>query len=1029
MEYAQPALLTEKLLVIKNLIYSKKLTIPVWRTRSARYTKPVEYTDYSPWTEMCLGESWECPYEGARWFEASVTVPEDFAGKHLVLELNMGGEGMVTVNGEAKGSLAFYEKPDCYGPALLMRHRTRIDLGKRKAGEKLDISVQLNMNYKDLFKARRFIKYDGTVKTTYRLASSALCVVDDDTEQFYFDAANALDAARLLESPAETLLNGVQSRWLAQSYESVLMSMNRDGALAARLTRAVLTALNVLPFYESDEAMRQNMAQASAVLKAEMDKLPEADRGYVYITGLAHLDIVWLWQEKHSVRKIANTLANTAALAQMYPEYVFTLSQPYVMQWLEEYYPELFKKLQELVASGNIDPVGNLWVEMDCNLSGGESIIRQLLYGRAYYLEKFGKCSDIFLMPDSFGYNAALPQIIAKSGIKYFLTAKLHLNESYRFPHTLFRWQGIDGSQVPTYLMRNPYSSLLNCTYLSTTNARMERKDLAEGGCLTFGFGDGGGGPDYIMLENARRLTNIPGIPKAKMATLDDFFKAATVNEDQLPVWNDELYFDRHRGTYTTQAKVKKNNRKAELALRRTEMAASLRKIFLGIEYPAKEMEELWKMLLHLQFHDTLPGSSITPVYEDVDQEFTALLQKQEALFSTILGDLTAATGQDVPVYWNFLSWQRTASEKEGVVTVPSMGWSAQEQPSSDLTVTETSMENKFFRMELDGEGRISSLVLKENGRELMKRPGNVLQIFEDPGREALSAWDIYPEYMNKETVLRCDGVQSVQVGKTQGSVRLSWHFGKSTVTQDVVIYSDTPRIDFVTHADWQEDMRLLKAAFYPNIHTNTAAYEIQFGAIQRPTHRNTDYDAMRFEGCGHKWADLSQPDLGLSLLNDCKYGYDMLDGGMRLTLLRSPIEPDYNADRGEHDFTYSLFPHAGSWQQGGTVQAGFELNEPVQKCAAEPKQAVIPQQFLTVDHPSVVVDTFKQAEDGDGYILRLYEACGTGGDVTVQFAKAIRSLENCDLMEQGSEPAAFEGNGFYFQTSPYCIHTYRIRF
>ena len=1029
MEYAQPALLTEKLLVIKNLIYSQKLTIPVWRTRTARYTEPVAYTDYSPWTEMSLGEQWVCGYDDARWFEASVTVPEDFAGKHLVLELNMGGEGMVTINSEPKGSLAFYENPNCYGPALPLRHRTRIDLGQLEAGKQLDISVQLNMNYKDLFKTYRYIKYDGNVKTTYRLSSAALCVVDDDTESFYFDASNALSSARLLESPADTIMNGIQSRWLAQNYESVLMSMNRDGALAARLTRAVLTALNVLPFYEGDDAMRSHMAQASAVLAEEIAKLPETDRGVVYATGLAHLDIVWLWQEKHSVRKIANTIANTIDLADRYPEYVFTLSQPYVMQWLEDYYPELFKKLQEKVASGNIDPVGNLWVEMDCNLSGGESIIRQLLYGRAYYLEKFGKSSDIFLMPDSFGYNAALPQIIAKSGIKYFLTAKLHLNESYRFPHTLFRWEGIDGSRVPTYLMRNPYASDLNCNFLSSTNARMERKDLCEGGCLAYGFGDGGGGPDYVMLENARRLTNMPGIPKAKLSTLDEFFQAATAREEELPIWRDELYFDRHRGTYTTQAKVKKNNRKAELALRRTEMAASLRKLFLGIEYPARELETLWKMLLHLQFHDTLPGSSITPVYEDVDKEFTALLQKQEALFDSILADLTAATGQNVPVYWNFLSWQRTASEKEGVVTVPSMGWAAEQQPESGLTVTEKLLENKFFRMELDEEGRITSLVLKENGRELMRKPGNVLQLFEDPGRETLSAWDIYPEYMNKGQTLRCEGVQSVQMGKTQGSVRLSWHFGKSIVTQDLVIYSDTPRIDFVTHADWHEDMHLLKAAFYPALRTNSAAYEIQFGAIERPTHRNTDYDAMRFEGCGHKWADLSQPDLGLSLLNDCKYGYDFLDGNMRITLLRSPIEPDYNADRGEHDFTYSLYPHAGSWQQGGTVQAGFELNEPVHKCSAEPNQAIIPREFLTVDHPSVVVDTFKQAEDGNGYILRLYEACGSSGNVTVCFAKEIRSLDTCDLMEQGNTPAAFDGDRFRFQTSPYCIHTYRISF
>ena len=285
-------------------------------------------------------------------------------------------------------------------------------------------------------------------------------------------------------------------------------------------------------------------------------------------------------------------------------------------------------------------------------------------------------------------------------------------------------------------------------------------------------------------------------------------------------------------------------------------------------------------------------------------------------------------------MYWNFLGWQRTASENEGVVTVPSMGWTAQQQEASGLTVTEKLLENKFFRMELDENGRIVSLVLKENGRELMNKPGNELLLFEDPTAQ-YGAWDIYAEYKNKQKVLRCDGVQLVQAGKSKGCVRLSWHFGKSTVTQDVTIYSDTPRIDFITHADWHEDMHMLKAAFYPNVRSSSAAYEIQFGAIQRPTHSNTDYDAIRFEGCAHKWADLSQPDLGLSILNDCKYGYDIMDDHMRITLLRSSIEPDYKADRGEHDFTYSLYPHAGSWQHGGTVRAGFELNEPVHSCVA----------------------------------------------------------------------------------------------
>ncbi len=1029
MEYSQPALLKERLRVIKDMIYSDSLTIPVWKTRKAKYTVPVEYVDYSEWTEMSLGTVWACHYDDARWFEASITVPENFAHKHLVLELNLGGEGVVSVNGEPLGSLAFYHCPDYILTQPTIRHRTRIELGDREAGEVLNISVQLNLNYKDHFKGTRLVKYDGNVSTTYTMKTAALCVVDDDTEAYYHDALHVIEALDLLSSPAAPILDRVHTAVIGLAFENMLRTLTRDNALVIRMREALMKSMLVIPFYESEAAMRANMAEASRILKEELAKLPATDRGNVYLSGLAHLDLVWLWQEKHSVRKIANTTLNTLALIDRYPEHIFTFSQPYAFYWLEKYYPDIFEKVKEKVASGNIDPVGNLWVEIDCNLAGGESIIRQLLYGRMYLLEKFGKCSDIFLMPDSFGYNAALPQIMAKSGIKYFLSAKLNSNETYRFPYTLFQWQGLDGTRIPTYLMRNAYNGVVTSEALDATYHRQDCKAQVDTSYLTFGYGDGGGGPDYVMLEAARRLADMPGIPKAKIATLDEFFEKVTEHQDEFPVWNDELYFDRHRGTYTTQAKIKKNNRMAELALRRTEMAASLREITLGIPYPTEKIEWLWKKVMHLQFHDSLPGSSITPVYEDCDQEYAEFFKVQGELMKEMLGDLTAAVphenGQQVA--WNFLPWERNAVVGDKLMSVPSMGWSAASCQTSDLSVSANHMENRFFSMKLDDKGRIISLIHKQTGRETIKAPSNILQLFEDPTKDHLSAWDIYPEYTNKEENLECDSVEVVECTATRGVIRLTWHFHRSSVTQDVTIYSDIPRIDFITHANWQEDMHLLKAAFYPKVRSSRATYEVQFGAVERPTHRNTEYDAIRFEGCGQKWADLSQNDFGLSILNDCKYGYDILNDRMRITLLRAPLEPDYKADRGEHDFIYSLYPHADTWENGGTVRAGFELNEPVQVAAAEAKADAVPASFVNVDHASVILDTFKKAEDGNGYILRFYESCGKGGNVTVSFARDLRAVSICDMMEEGREEVAFDGNSFTFETSPYCIHTYRI--
>ena len=1029
MEYSQIGIIKEQLDLIRGMCYAQKLPIPVWRTRKARYTEPVQYTDYTPWSQIHLGDTWVCDYEDSHWFEAEVTVPEDFAGKHLVLELMLGGEGLVSIDGQPVSSLAFYHAPNTWGPDKPIRHRTRVELGTRAAGQVLNISCQLNMNYKDHYKANRFVKYDGNVSTRYTLQKAELCVVDDGAEAFWYDAQNLMDAISLLDNPADTVIQKVHTPHLGREFELMMRAMSRDGMLADRMTELLQKAMLVIPFYREEGAMRAAFPEASRVLREGLAALPKTERGSVSVSGLAHIDLVWLWQEKHSVRKVANTALNTLSLIEQFPEYVFTFSQPCAFAWLEQYYPEIFQRVQQAVKAGNIDPVGNLWVEVDCNLAGGEALVRQLLYGRAYYLEKFGKASDVFLMPDSFGYTGSLPQIMKKSGIRYFLSAKLASNETFRFPYTLFQWQGIDGSRIPTYLMRVAYNGDINCNHLDQAYHRQECKRLTDESYMTFGYGDGGGGPDLQMLHNSRRLTDMPGIPKLKMETLDTFFEKATARQAEFPVWNDELYFDRHRGTYTTQAQIKKDNRKAELALRKTEIAASLREICLGIPYPAKELEALWKMLLHLQFHDSLPGSSITYVYQDAREEFARLFEKQEAMYEQILSDLTAAVPhrQEQAVAWNFLSWPRTENVGNGVRSMPSMGWSAEQTCGEGVSVTENVMENRFFRLQLDAQGRIVSLLHKASGRETLNGPSNTMHLFEDPAKDRLSAWDMYPEYANKEQILTADSVRVVENTPQKGVVRVSWKFGKSTLTQDITIYSDTQRIDFVTHADWHEDMHLLKAAFFPKVRASRATYEIQFGAVERPTHRNTEYDAVRFEGSAHKWADLSQSDFGLSILSDTKYGYDILDDRMRITLLRAPVEPDYMADRGEHDFVYSLYPHAGDWTQGGTVQAGFALNVPVDLCRTPETSQKVPESFVRVDHDSLVLDTFKKAEDGRGYIVRLYESAGKGGSASLHFAKTLRSVSACNLMEQDETDVDFREGSFQFETTPYCIHSFRV--
>lgn len=1039
MEFTQLALIEEKLQLLKKLIYPQKISIPNWKTRTATYTAAVQYENYSQWSEMTLGQRWSCRFDEARWFEADITVPEAFAGKRLVLELNLGGEGVVSINGQPKSSLAFYYKPGHSVLSGVIRPRTRVDVTDcAVAGEVLHISAQMNINYKDHYKSNRFQKYSDEITATYTLGSAELCTVDAEAEGYYYDLTNLMDAVNLLYTPADFAMSKLQTCKLDLQFDRMLRNMNRDAGLRQRMIDAVQESMAVIPFFYDPEEMRAAVPEARQILKAAFEKLPQADRGTVYATGFSHVDMVWLWQEKHTVRKLANTFLNALALLDRYPEYIFSFSQPYAFELLEKHYPDIFKRVQEMVAAGRIDIVGNLWVEMDTNLTGGEAMVRQLLYGRAYFMKKFGKDSDVFFMPDSFGYTASLPQILKKSGVKYFFTDKLAaFNDRYRFPHTFFQWQGIDGTKIPAYLERCSYNGCLNCERIDETYHRTENKRIVDVAYATVGYGDGGGGADYVMAENGRRLRNMPGVPKVEMATVSKFFARATEKLDEFPIWDDELYLDGHRGTYTTHADAKKNNRRSELALRETEIAAWMRERELGIPYPAEKIHELWKMILPMQFHDTLPGTCITQAYEDCAKVYGQFFKEQQALLAEILSDLTAAVphekGQSVA--WNFLPWGRKALVQTpgGLcsVTVPAMGWAvAADAPAGEkLTVTKECIENPFFRIRLDEKGHLVSLVHKKTGREALKAPSNVFEIFDDPARPTLSAWDIHPEYQNAMQTI--DGVQSIEVVEAtdkRGILRIVRKFHNSTITQDITVYADNPRIDFVTHVDWQECMRLLKAAFYPKVQTSKASYEIQFGAIERPTHRNTDYDEMRFEACAHKWADMSQSDFGVSLLNDCKYGYDVYDGKMRITLLRAPLEPDYKADRGEHDFVYSLYPHEGTWTVGGTVQAGFELNVPVRTSDAAPKAATIENaSFVTVDSANVVLDCIKKAEDGNGYIVRLYEACGGGGKVTVRFAKGIKQVFACDLMEnnEGSVPVA--DNGFAFETAPYCIHSFRI--
>jgi alpha-mannosidase len=826
---------------------------------------------------------------------------------------------------------------------------------------------------------------------------------------------------------------------------------------------------------------------------------------------------------RESIRKTGRTFANALALMDQYPEFVFAFSQPQLFEFAKEHYPELYERVRQRVAEGRVELVGNAWVEMDTNIPSGESLVRQLLYGRAFYLREFGKASDVYYMPDVFGYSWSLPQIIRRSGGKYFYTSKIMYNDTNRFPHSLFNWQGVDGTRVLAYMQRLNYNGRYNPGTIDQLYKRFDEKCVSENLLMTFGFGDGGGGPDYAMLESGRRLRSFPGLQKTMCGTSADFFAANEGVRDRLPLWNDEMYFEMHRGTQTTQARTKKNNRESELLYRRAEIAASQAMAWAGAGSPNGELLPGYKRLLANQFHDILPGSSIAEVYAEAEGDYARIRRIGEGALSrarqAVLGKVAHEAG-DIAVF-NSLSWEHRGFvsvecgpgpgaetgaglwpgpdcvavvnratgeisaceqvEKDGErrlcfeAAVPPMGCAvyaradgagsaasageraangaglvagaaestpptASVAPIAPVAPTASAahvapiarsishLENDCLSVRFGEDGEIASIYDKEARREVLAAPSNILRLYEDkPARS--NAWDIDIEYRNKSWLaLPSEAPRLIHNSPLLAVLRLAKAFNRSTIVQDVVLRRGSRRIDFETRVDWQEREKMLKAEFALDVLCGRATYEIQFGAIERSSYGNTSQDRARFEVCAHKWADMSEGGYGAALLNNCKYGYDAVENRLRLTLLRSTIEPDPMADVGEQRFAYSLLPHLGGWQTAGVVNAGYELNAPLEAIVCQGAAGgEASLSLIASGDRNVVIDAVKAAEDGRGLIARVYEATGSRTNACLTAGFAVAGVRECNLMEDDEREIAHSGRAFQFAIKPFEIKTFRL--
>ncbi len=738
----------------------------------------------------------------------------------------------------------------------------------------------------------------------------------------------------------------------------------------------------------------------------------------VTAVGHAHIDTAWEWPLREGKRKVARSWSTQLALLDEYPDFVFTASQPAQYAWMKESYPDIYRRIKEKVAAGQWEPVGAMWVEADCNLPSGESLVRQLLLGKRFFMQEFGYETRVLWLPDVFGYPGNLPQLMAEAGCDFFLTQKLSWNDTNKPEHHTFIWEGIDGSRIFTHFPpADTYNGSFSPEEVEGSIRNFKDGHSSNRSLYLFGWGDGGGGPQAEMIESAHRL----GVEIGRAA---DFFSTASAEANGLATVVGELYFELHRGTYTSQSRTKRWNRLAQNALRQAEMWS----VAAGGDYPSSELEALWKTLLLNQFHDILPGSSIDWVYEEAERDLEHVTARAtdigEAAMAAIVG-----SGEQL-VAFNSTSHPRTEvvslSGEYARIEAPPCGWAVVVPHSREpeVSVTDHRMENELLRVEWDDRGVLTSIWDKQADREVLSGPGNLLQLHDDnPAR--WDAWDLDPEYRASFTELT--EIEHVQRhGGLRGVFRFERRFGDSFLAQTMSLEAGSRVLRFETFVDWQERHKMLKVAFPVTVSSREATYEIQFGHLRRPTHEDTSFAKAMFEVCAQRWADLGDGEYGVALLNDCKHGYDIRGSVMRLSLLRAPTHPDPTADRGEHHFTYALMPHGGDFREAGVIAAAEDLNAPLRIVAGN-LTGDTRRSLVEVDTPQVVVEAIKRAEDSNATIVRLYEAWGRPCTARMRTTLPASRACLCDLLERERKEVGVSDGVIDLELTPFKILTLKL--
>ncbi|XP_048828370.1 alpha-mannosidase 2C1 isoform X2 [Brienomyrus brachyistius] len=937
---------------------------------------------------------WTC------WFKVSLNIPETWEGKEVHFRWEIDGEGMVWKDGQP-----------CQGLTKEGEKTSYVLTTSLKNEEPHSLTLYVEMACNGLFGAGKgsMIAAPDPNKM-YTLQSAELVVFNRDTRELLTDFEMLVDVVKML---GEADQRGYQALFTVNEMVNVCDPADPSSYPAARCL--------ALRFFSQRNGQSQHT---------------------VHAMGHCHIDSAWLWPYEETIRKCARSWVTVIRLMEKNPDFVFTCSQAQQFEWVKDWYPGLFAQIKTFVESGRFIVVGGTWVEMDGNLPSGESMVRQFLEGQRFFQQEFGVHCKEFWLPDTFGYSAQLPQMMRGSGITRFLTQKLSWNLVNTFPHNTFFWEGLDGSQVlthfppgNTYEMKGKVEDLLN------TVRNNKDKGRANHSAVLFGFGDGGGGPTQLMLDRLQRVQDTDGLPKVQMSGPDRFFCELEADSSLLCTWSGELFLELHNGTYTTQAQIKLGNRQCEALLHDVEVASSLAQCRSpAFRYPASTLRRLWRLLLLNQFHDVLPGSCTEMVvqdalayYNDIRSTGCSLLKQACVLLAGEQGGATAV--------FNSLPWERhevvmlRGSTELALVKVPSVGMGSVTdtlQPECPVSVTVQPdgtylMENGLLRVAVDKAGRLTSLCLLKVSREAISDGcyGNQFVIFDDVPLY-WDAWDVMDYHLQtrKPVVEAARPAVIVSPGGLRGIVSYTLKISeRSSITQEIILDAMCPYVKFDTQVDWAESHKFLKVEFPVRVRSPNAVYEVQFGHLQRPTHRNTSWDWARFEVWGHKWADLSEHGFGVALLNDCKYGYSADRNTLSLSLLRAPKAPDANADMGQHRFMYAVMPHSGSFQDSSVIQCAYNLNFPLRLVPDSPSFSS--WSAFSISSPAVILETIKQAEDhDDALVVRLYESYGSSVRVTLSSSLKLRKVSHCDLLERPvpSKPSPLTASGISLDFTPFQI-------